>query len=336
MTTGFIPAWWLRDPNLQTLWGKFIRRKPNVKTRVERLSTPDGDFLDLHHLPGRSGEPLLVLLHGLEGSIQSHYIQGVLSEASRRHWHATVLVFRSCGDELNRTRRFYHSGETSDLGFALEHLASSYDDSPIVLAGVSLGGNVLLKYLGEQGDRVSPRIRAAAAVSVPYDLGRAADHIDRGFAKVYQRSFINSLKTKAIAKLDTFPDLPARETIESIRTIREFDDSLTAPIHGFENADDYYGRSSSLGWIDRVRLPTLLLSAVDDPFLPPQVLDQVRSLAKKNPSLQVEFSEGGGHVGFVAGRIPFHAHYYMEGRVVDFLAGHLDRPVLNNKNGGSP
>ena len=323
MTTHFTPAWWLRGPNLQTLWGKFLRRTEQIETRVERLSTPDGDFLDLHQLEGRPGAPLLVLLHGLEGSIRSHYINGLLAEASRRQWHAAVLVFRSCGSELNLTRRFYHSGETTDLAFALEHLAASFKDTPIVLAGVSLGGNVLLKYLGEQGDRISPRIRAAVAVSVPYDLGRAADHIDRGFAKVYQRSFINSLKAKSLAKLDAFPGLALRNDIQAIRTIRDFDNMITAPIHGFENADDYYGRSSSLGWIDRVHVPTLLLSAVDDPFLPPQVLEQVRSVAKENPFLQVEFSETGGHVGFVGGKNPFRPDYYMERRVGDFLAHQL-------------
>ncbi len=336
MIREFAPAWWLRGPNLQTLWGKFFRRKPDVKTELERLSTSDGDFLDLHHLSGRAGEPLLVLLHGLEGSIRSHYIQGLLTEANRRHWHAAVLVFRSCGNELNRASRFYHSGETTDFGFAIDHLAASFHDSPIVLAGVSLGGNVLLKFLGEQANQISPRIRAAAAVSVPYDLGRAADHIDRGFAKVYQQSFINSLKAKALAKLDTFPDLADRTDIQSIRTIRDFDDRITAPLHGFENADDYYGRSSSLGWIDRIRVPTLLLSAVDDPFLPPQVLEQVRSVATQNPSLQVEFPEKGGHVGFVAGNNPFHPHYYMERRVGDFLAHQLDRSDSVIQNGGRP
>lgn len=336
MTTEFAPAWWLRDPNLQTLWGKFLRRKAGVKTDVERLSTSDGDFIDLHHLPGPAGAPLLVLLHGLEGSVRSHYIQGLLTEANRRHWRAAVLVFRSCGAELNRTRRFYHSGETTDLGFAVDHLATSFGDSPMLLAGVSLGGNVLLKYLGERGALISPGIRAAAAVSVPYDLGRAADHVDRGFAKVYQQSFMKSLKAKAIAKLDTFPDMAARETVESIRTIRDFDNTITAPIHGFENADDYYRRSSSIGWIARVRVPTLLLSAVDDPFLPPQVLDEVRSIAKQNPSLQVEFSESGGHVGFVAGKSPLHAHYYMERRVGDFLAHQLDIQDSIIHNGGRP
>ncbi|MGH9421958.1 MAG: YheT family hydrolase, partial [Thermoanaerobaculia bacterium] len=199
-------AWWLPGPHLQTLWGKFMRKEKHV-TRLERLDTPDGDFLDIHHLDAAPDAPLLVLLHGLEGGLHSHYIQGLLGEARRRGWHAAVLIFRSCGDELNRTKRFYHSGETGDIAFALGHLAAKYPDSPLILAGVSLGGNVLLKFLGEQGAAVSPRIHAAAAVSVPYNLSRAARHIDRGFSKVYQKSFIQSLQSKAIAKLDRFPNL---------------------------------------------------------------------------------------------------------------------------------
>jgi predicted alpha/beta-fold hydrolase len=320
---GFSPAWWLPGPNLQTLWGKFFRPAANLNTRRERISTSDGDFLDIHHLAGDTGAPLLVLLHGLEGSVHSHYIQGLLAEASRRRWQAAVLVFRSCGNELNHTRRFYHSGETTDLQIALDHLMETFADSPVVLAGVSLGGNVLLKYLGEQADSVSPRIRAAAAVSVPYDLGKAADHIDRGFAKIYQQSFIRSLKAKAIKKSSIFPDLLQRNDITSIRTIRDFDNRLTAPIHGFTDADDYYRQSSSLGWLQQVRVNTLLLSAVDDPFLPPQVLEDVKRVAKLNPSLQMEFTANGGHVGFVGGSSPLRPYYYMERRVGDFLANRL-------------
>ena len=332
---GFSPAWWLPGPNLQTLWGKFFRRKADLSTRVERITTPDGDFLDIHHLDASPGAPLLVLLHGLEGSVRSHYIQGLLTEASRRGWRAAVLIFRSCGDEANRTRRFYHSGETSDLQLALDHLMATFPASQIVLAGVSLGGNVALKFLGEQAGMVSPRIRAVAAVSVPYDLGQAADHIDRGFAKIYQQSFINSLKNKATEKVGTFPDLLPRAEIASIRTIREFDNRLTAPIHGFADADDYYRRSSSLGWLQDIRVDTLLLSAVDDPFLPAQVLEDVRLVAKSNHHLYVEFSAHGGHVGFVSGDSPFRPHYYMERRVGDFLASQLTRtePAIHNGEG---
>jgi predicted alpha/beta-fold hydrolase len=315
-------AWWLPGPHLQTLWGKFMRKEEHV-TRVERLDTPDGDFLDIRHLDAVPGAPLLVLLHGLEGGVRSHYIQGLLGEARRRGWHAAVLIFRSCGDELNRTRRFYHSGETGDLEFAVDHLTTQYPDSPLILAGASLGGNVLLKFLGEQGTSLPLRIRAAAAISVPYDLSRAARHIDKGFSKVYQQSFIRSLQSKAIAKLDRFPDLVARDRVESIRTMNDFDDILTAPLHGFRNAEDYYARSSAIRWLEGISIDTLLLSSVDDPFLPAQVLDDVRRVAQHNSCLHIEFTTHGGHVGFVGGNIPFRPRYYLEKRVGDFLAQHL-------------
>lgn len=320
----FTPAWWLPNPHLQTLWGKFLRRQPAYPTRLERLDTPDGDFLDIHHLDAPAGAPVLVLLHGLEGSIRSHYIQALLGEASRRGWRAAVLIFRSCGDELNRTRRFYHSGETTDIAFAIEHLLEAFPESEMVCAGVSLGGNVLLKYLGERGDSVSPRVRGAVAASVPFDLSRSARHIDRGFSKVYRRSFIKSLKRKATEKLKTFPDLASRDALDSAVTMFEFDDTFTAPVHGFRDAADYYARSSSIKWLKGISVKTLLLSAVDDPFLPEQVLDDVRDLAAVNPALELELTPGGGHVGFVGGRNPFEPAYYLEGRAGDFLARQLD------------
>lgn len=293
-------------------------------TRIERLETPDGDFLDLHHLDAPPGAPILVMLHGLEGSVRSHYIQGLLGEAKERGWRAVVLIFRSCGSELNRTRRSYHSGETTDVAFALSHLESAFPLAPMVLAGVSLGGNVLLKFLGEQGRNISERIKGAAAVSVPYDLARSSRHIDEGFAKVYQWNFLRSLRRKAHAKLEKFPDLVSREALERATTMFAFDDCFTAPVHGFENARDYYAKSSSINWLDAISINTLLLSAVDDPFLPPQVLDQVRDIAAKNPHLTVEFPPHGGHVGFVGGPHPLSPTYYLEKRVSEFLAHELE------------
>ena len=306
-----------------------------METRVERLTTPDGDFLDIHYLAGQPGAPLLLLLHGLEGSVRSHYIQGSLLEASRRGWNAAVMVFRSCGSELNRTRRFYHSGETTDLAFTIDHLLSTHGDSPLIVAGFSLGGNVLLKYLGERQHRVSNRIRGAVAVSVPYDLARAAQRINSGFSKLYQRSFIESLKSKATAKCDLFPDVISARQVNSIQTIRDFDNWITAPLHGFHDADDYYTSSSAIGWLSGVRVDTLLLSAVDDPFLPPEVLDDVREAASNNQALHLEFTTHGGHVGFVSGRNPFKPAYYLEDRVGDFLAGRVGPSSPANPNGGS-
>ena len=324
MTSSFSPAWWLRGAHRQTFWGKFFRRLDVHDTRIERLETPDGDFLDLHHLDATPGAPILVLLHGLEGSVRSHYIQGLLAKAKKRGWRAAVLIFRSCGGEPNRTRRSYHSGETTDITFALTHLESAFPLVPIVLAGVSLGGNVLLKFLGEQGSSISRRIKAAAAVSVPYDLARSSRHIDKGFARVYQWNFLRSLRRKAQAKLERFPDLASRDALERATTMFAFDDCFTAPVHGFENARDYYAKSSSINWLETISINTLLLSAVDDPFLPSQVLDQARDRAANNSHLTVEFPPHGGHVGFVGGRNPLSPTYYLEKRVSEFLAHELE------------
>ena len=315
------PAWWIPGPHLRTLWGKFFRRAADVATRSERWETPDGDFVDLQRLdPPAAGRPRLLLLHGLEGSPRSHYVGGLFTEARRRGWGMDLLVFRSCGAEPNRARRFYHSGETTDLAFALDRVLAADPDAPLLLAGVSLGGNVLLKFLGERGAALPPRVRGAATISVPYDLGRGSRHISRGFSRVYERHFLRSLRRKAIAKLEHYPDLVDRDALVTTRSLYDFDDLVTAPVHGFENADDYYTRSSAIAWIDRITLPTLLLSAADDPFLPRDVLDEVRAIARHNPALTLEFVERGGHVGFVSGRLPWRPHYYAEWRVCDFLS----------------
>ena len=321
----YSPAWWLPGGHAQTLWGKLFRREPQQRTTLERWDTPDGDFLDIHRLEAISPSPSarLLVLHGLEGTIRSHYAQALLGEAHRRGWAADMMIFRSCGDELNRTRRFYHSGETTDLAFVVNRLLAEFPSQALVLAGVSLGGNVLLKFLGERGAEVPPQIRAAAAVSVPFDLARSSRHINRGFSRVYQRHFLTSLQRKARQKLERFPDLAPAELLAGARTMYAFDNVMTAPVHGFRDADDYYSQSSSLRWIGRISIPTLLLSAVDDPFLPSAVLEEVRSEATRNPDLELDFPSRGGHAGFISGRNPFRPRYYAERRVCDFLANHL-------------
>ena len=319
------PAWWVPGPHLKTLWGKFLRRHPTVVTRTERWETPDGDFVDLHRLDAPSGAPRLLILHGLEGSPRSHYARGLVQQAQRRGWAADVLVFRSCGTEPNRLARFYHSGETGDLEVVVGRLIEASPEAPLLLAGVSLGGNVLLKWLGERGTDLPRPLVGAAAVSVPFDLARSARHIDRGFARLYQANFVRSLRRKAQRKRESFPDLLAAAAIDSARTLWAFDDAVTAPIHGFRDADDYYTQSSSIGYLDRIRLPTLLLSATDDPFLPRAVLDDVARIARANPALHVEFVERGGHVGFISGRVPWRPLYYAEWRVAEFLGSVLQR-----------
>ncbi len=319
------PAWWVPGPHLKTLWGKFLRRLPATVTRTERWETPDGDFVDLYRLDAPSSAPRLLILHGLEGSPRSHYARGLVHQAQQRGWAADVLVFRSCGTEPNRLARFYHSGETGDLEFVVGRLIEATPEAPVLLAGVSLGGNVLLKWLGERGTDLPRSLVGAAAVSVPFDLARSARHIDRGFARLYQANFLRSLRRKAHRKRERFPALLAAATIDGARTLWAFDDAVTAPLHGFRDAADYYAQSSSIGYLDRIRLPTLLLSATDDPFLPRAVLEDVARIARKNPALHVEFVERGGHVGFISGRVPWRPLYYAEWRVAEFLGSVLQR-----------
>lgn len=262
----------------------------------------------------------MLLLHGLEGGAHSHYAQGLLGEMRRHGWSADLLIWRSCGSEPNRARRFYHSGETEDLAFALRRIASERPDASLAVVAVSLGGNVLLKYLGEQGPSARDLIVAAAAISVPFDLGRGCDYINRGFSRVYQKYFLDSLKHKAMEKQTRYPDLPSRHRIASISTLREFDDTVTAPVHGFVDSVDYYTRSSAIRYLQNIAVDTLLLSALDDPFLPPDVLAETARIAARNPHLIVDFPQRGGHAGFVGGRNPLHPVYYLEQRVGDFLA----------------
>jgi predicted alpha/beta-fold hydrolase len=323
----YTPAWWVPGSHLQTLWGKLVRRAPVVPTRAERWTTPDDDEIELRRLDAPSGAhdrtPRLLLLHGLEGTIRSHYLRGILAQARRRGWAADVLIFRGCNGEVNRAPRLYHSGETTDLDFTVRRLIAENPRQPIVATGFSLGGNVLLKWLGEQGEAVPEQFRAAATISVPYDLERGSRHIERGFARIYGRHFLRTLREKALAKLRQHPGLFDEQRLLLATSLFEFDDAVTAPMHGFTSATDYYSRSSSWPYLSMVRRPTLLLSAFDDPFLPREVAHRVSVLARSNAFLSVEFHEQGGHVGFVSGRLPWRARYHAEERAIDFLEQQL-------------
>ncbi len=333
------PAWWVPGAHAQTLYSKLVRQRRRARPRdtrfqTERWDTPDGDFVDVVRLDPDSSTPRFLLLHGLEGGEQSHYVQGMFAEARQRGWGMDVLIHRSCGADMNRQRRFYHSGETSDLALVVARVAAERPDRPLFLAGVSLGGNVLLKYLGERGTpgphgpnaaakSIPDNVRGAVAISVPYDLSRGSRRIGTGFSRVYERHFLRSLVAKVERKLEVYPDLIDRARLPGLRTLWDFDDVLTAGVHGFAGAEDYYARSSALGFLDRIAAPTLLLSAEDDPFLPAEVLDEVRTVAATNPWLTVEFHAHGGHVGFVGGRVPWRADYYAERRTFEWATGRV-------------
>ena len=283
---------------------------------------PDGDVVHLYHHDVAVDAPRVFLLHGLEGSVRSHYVQGIVRGARDRGWNFTLLVFRGCGPEFNSAPRMYHSGETSDLRFAIETLTGRFPEQTLFVAGVSLGGNVLLKYLGEDPAALPRQVRAAAAMSVPYDLEAGSRHLQLGFARVYDRHFLKSLRRKALLKLEQHPGLFDRHRALGARTIEAFDDAVTGPLHGFSGSNDYYTRSSSIHFIERISIPTLLVSAEDDPFLPVSVLKRVAQIASRNPRLSVEFTRHGGHVGFVAGRNPFHPIHWGERRLMAFFDRH--------------
>jgi predicted alpha/beta-fold hydrolase len=315
----FSPAWWIPGPHAQTLWAQFLRRRLDPELISERLPTDDGDHVELYHHEVAPDRPRLLLLHGLEGSHRSHYIGGLVRQAENRGWNSSVLVFRGCGPRMNAAPRLYHSGETSDLALAVRTFVERAPHLPLLLAGVSLGGNVLLKFLGEAGSRAPRQIRAAATVSVPYDLEEGAKHLRHGFARVYDRHFLRSLRRKAQLKLGQYPGLFDSRKLAAARSIHEFDDAVTAPVHGFSGAHDYYSKSSAIGFLPEIRVPTLLLSAEDDPFLPASVLSRVRDVAARNPEIQIEFTTHGGHAGFIAGRTPFRPAYWAEDRLMRFF-----------------
>jgi predicted alpha/beta-fold hydrolase len=312
------PARWLFGPNLMTVYGPLFRRGPEVPLRRERWDLLDGDFVDVDRMEGPAGAPLFVALHGLEGSSSAHYVRGLLAQARLRGWRGLALNFRGCSGDMNRLVRSYHSGETGDLGELIQRVRGEAER--IVIAGCSLGGNVLVKWLGEQGAALPAQIKAAAAISVPFDLALCAQTLDgRGFWRwAYRTRFLRTLKRKSLEKHDLFPEIFDARRVRRARTLFEFDDAVTAAVHGFASAPDYYAQSSSKPFVERVRVPLLLLSAEDDPFIPPQSIP--RPVA--NSFVTLEVWPQGGHLGFVEGS-PLTPRFYAERRAVGFLAEKL-------------
>ncbi len=322
-SSAFQPAWWLRSRHAQTLFPALCRRHVQLPLRRQRLELPDGDFLDLDwalptsdQTPPADDAPLVLLLHGLQGSSRSSYIRGLLRALTAAGLRALVMHFRGCSGEMNRLPRSYHSGETTDLAYVVAELQTQHPGVPLMAVGYSLGGNVLLKWLGETGS--DNPLHAAVAVSVPYHLARAADDLNRGFARLYQRHLVTSLCRGLRRKRQLVPMLPELrdEAIGRLRSFWEFDDAVTAPLHGFAGVHDYYTRSSSGPYLRHIRVPTLLLHARDDPFMSPGALPTAEQLG---PTVTFECSDRGGHVGFVAGGNPLRPRYWLEERIPGYL-----------------
>jgi len=285
---------------------------PRVALRRERWDAPDGDFIDVDFCGEPGARTQLVLFHGLEGGSASHYARSMAGHAVQRGWRLAIAHFRGCSGELNRSARAYHSGDSEEIDWVLKRFGA-----PVYAVGVSLGGNALLKWLGERGETARARVRRAAAVSAPLNLAAAGNALDRGLNRfVYTRHFLASLKPKSLAKLALFPDLYDKEKLRAARTFREFDNLVTAPLHGFRDTDDYWSRASSGPYLEGIRVPTLVLNARNDPFLPEQAL--LAAAQKAAPCVVLEFPPTGGHAGFLAGPFPGR-HSWLPQRLFEFL-----------------
>ena len=316
IASAYRAPWWLPGGHAQTLCAAFLPPPRPALTR-ERWDTPDGDFIDVDFAGEAQAKRMLVLFHGLEGSSDSHYARAVAKRAASRGWRCALPHFRGCSGEPNRLPRAYHSGDSDEIDWILRRLrdarAAATDASERLYAvGVSLGGNVLLKWLGERGARAGELVRRAVAVSAPVDLAAAGHTLDRGFNRqLYTRAFLASMKRKALAKLNRYPGLFDARRVVAARTLYEFDELVTAPLHGFRSADDYWSRASSAPWLEAIRVPTLVLNARNDPFLPADAL--VAATRRASAEALLEFPATGGHVGFPA------RDDWLAQRVLEFL-----------------
>ena len=313
----FKPAWWLPGTHAQTLWPSLMRRPVDIELTTERLTLPDDDFIDLAWTKSNSNK-IVIVLHGLEGSIDSSYARGMLAAIIKKGWHGVFIHFRGCSGEHNLKDRSYHSGETGDLRFLVETLRERHPEATLSAVGYSLGGNALLKYLGEYRD--DSQLKAAVTVSVPYLLSNSAEKLEKGFSRLYQRHLLNRLVNKTLSK---FKDRAAPFNISEINTwdtFLSFDHHITAPLHGFKSGVDYYEKSSSRQYLNKITTSTLLIHSRDDPFMSADAIPNRDDLSE---SVTLELSDHGGHVGFVSGNTPWNAEYWLEQRIPEFLGTYL-------------
>lgn len=316
----FLPLAALADPHCQTLLAATVRPYPGPALQRERLELPDGDFLDLDWGPQRAGAPLVVVLHGLAGCSRSNYAGGLLRVAESRAWQGVVMHFRGCSGEPNRKAKSYCAGDTDDLAFVLELLRARHSGSPICAVGYSLGGNVLLKWLGETEDR--DLLRAAVAVSVPFRLADAAKRMNRGVSRLYQRHLLRRLRHAYAQKFRDRNDAPLTiPEVARLSTFWQFDDLITAPLHGYSGVEDYYQRASCRAYLRGIRVPTLVVHALDDPFMFPNTAPSSTEISDQ---VTLELSRRGGHVGFIGGS-SCRPIFWLEQRIPAYLEQHLGR-----------
>ncbi|MCC7702342.1 alpha/beta fold hydrolase [Janthinobacterium sp. GW460P] len=319
---------WLPGGHAQTIYPAVCLAKPAVPFRRERWQAPDGDFVDVDLVDGQPGQPFVVLFHGLEGSSDSHYARALMAEVAARGWSGAVPHFRGCSGEANLAPRFYHSGDAQEVDWIVRRLRPRATGK-FYAAGVSLGGNALLCWLG-QSQHQADFIDAATAVSAPLDLAQGGKALSSGANRFYTRMFLNTLKPKCLAKLEQFPGLFARDAMLAARDLHAFDNVVTAPLHGYRDADDYWHRASAKHVLPDITVPTLVLNAQNDPFLPGRFLP--RSAA---PTVTLEYPRHGGHVGFAAGKLPGRTRWLPQRLIHFFEGGNMAPPAPQSCHAGS-
>ncbi len=311
---------WLPGGHLQTIYPATCVARPAVAYRRERWDAPDGDFIDIDFVDGPAAQPFVVLFHGLEGSSQSHYCRALMAAVAARGWSGAVPHFRGCSGQINRAPRFYHSGDAEEVDWIVRRLAarqkSKYNGGApkFYAVGASLGGNALLRWLGE-AQHQAEIVDAACAISAPLDLAGGGAALSRGFNQIYGRMFLRSMKSKSLQKLQQFPELFDRERMLQATDLYAFDNIVTAPLHGYRDTDDYWNRASAKHVLADITLPTLVLNAQNDPFLPPHYLPHNAA-----PYVTLEYPREGGHVGFTTGAPPGRLDWLPQ-RVLRFLEG---------------
>ncbi len=316
-TKEFKAAWWLPGGHLQSIFGDVFRSKPKLALRRERLATPDGDFLNLDWLDGDPNKPLVIVMHGLGSSAHVSYVLSFLGQIQKAGWRAVAVNARG-SDEPNVLLETSHGGKSEDLDFVVSHIIKKEKPPEIYLAGYSLGGNVVLKWLGERGRSLPKEIKKAVVVSVPYDLEIAAKNLDTGFNReVYTRFLLGNLKKQARGKASRFPGVIDLEKVNRARTFKEYDNLITAKLNGFKDELEYWHQSSSANYLSSIQIPVLLIHAENDPFFPKK--DLPFETIKSNPKLKLILTPDGGHLGFVSGRTPFAPRKWLEETVLNFF-----------------
>ncbi len=301
------PPYLQQNGHLQTIVPSLLRKVNNISYSRERISTPDGDFLDLDWALGER-DNLALICHGLEGNASRAYVKGMARYFHSRQWSVLAMNFRGCSEEINRKERFYHSGSTEDLDTVIEHVLNRSHFKKIHLIGFSLGGNLILKYLGEQGEAISDSVIRAICFSVPLDLHQTCINISTGINRIYSTRFLKLLKRKVLRKSKLYPSLFDLKSLKKIDRLIDFDDQITAPLHGFKDALDYYNQCSAINFLDRISIPALIVNAENDPLLSDSCFPA--EALHIHPYVKLLVPSNGGHCGFADRTI--HGEYWSE------------------------